>query len=288
MHALLNWAIALSDVRTLFCDNSLIALHSFSFTQKIKDHSSLLSIRSIYKSDVPSSGLAWLASSQRQGFWPTVDSGLMGAGTCCTGTWLAWPARSQRHGSWPSMITGWWAQVCDGPVREFLDWQGHKGMVLGWLMIRVDGCRFVLDRYVTCLTGMVLGRLMITGLWMQVRVGPVRDLPDRQVQPGPARGGEEAHAPWERWGAVTYSLIGRFACRLEIKRQSHENVIPVKNYKKCYFWFHGWWSFKNFTVRGYSQAENTGNCLIWGLKKIMCFVRPYLKGTVQRDGSGRK
>ncbi len=55
MHALLNWAIALSDVRTLFFDNSLIALHSFSFAQKIKDHSSLLSVRSIYKSDVPSS-----------------------------------------------------------------------------------------------------------------------------------------------------------------------------------------------------------------------------------------
>jgi hypothetical protein len=46
----------LSVVRTLFCGNSLIALHSFSFTQKIKDHSSLLSVRSIYKSDVPSSG----------------------------------------------------------------------------------------------------------------------------------------------------------------------------------------------------------------------------------------
>ncbi len=38
-----------------FFDNSLIALHSFSFTQKINDHSSLLSVRSIYKSDVPSS-----------------------------------------------------------------------------------------------------------------------------------------------------------------------------------------------------------------------------------------
>ncbi len=59
MHALLNWAIALSDVRTLFFDNSLIALrlHSFSFAQKIKDHSSLLSVRSIYKSDAPSSGV---------------------------------------------------------------------------------------------------------------------------------------------------------------------------------------------------------------------------------------
>ncbi len=61
MHALLNWAIALSDVRTLFFDNSLIALHSFSFTQKIKDHSSLLSVRSIYKSDVPSSAkMTWI------------------------------------------------------------------------------------------------------------------------------------------------------------------------------------------------------------------------------------
>ncbi len=57
MHALLNWAIALSDVRTLFYDNSLIALHSFPFTQKLKNHSSLLSVRSIYKSDVPSSGI---------------------------------------------------------------------------------------------------------------------------------------------------------------------------------------------------------------------------------------
>ncbi len=55
MHALLNWAIAMSGVRTLFFDNSLIALHSFSFTQKIKDHSSLLSVRSVDKSDVPSS-----------------------------------------------------------------------------------------------------------------------------------------------------------------------------------------------------------------------------------------
>jgi hypothetical protein len=41
--------------QSLFFDNSLIALHSFSFTQQIKDHSSLLSIRSIYKSDLPSS-----------------------------------------------------------------------------------------------------------------------------------------------------------------------------------------------------------------------------------------
>jgi hypothetical protein len=39
-----------------FFDNSLIALHSFSFTQKINDLSSLLRVRSIYKSDVPSSG----------------------------------------------------------------------------------------------------------------------------------------------------------------------------------------------------------------------------------------
>jgi hypothetical protein len=38
-----------------FFANSLIALHSFSFAQKIKDHSLLLSVRSIYKSDVPSS-----------------------------------------------------------------------------------------------------------------------------------------------------------------------------------------------------------------------------------------
>ncbi len=37
-----------------FFANSLIPLHSFSFTQKIKDHSSLLSVRSIYKSDVTS------------------------------------------------------------------------------------------------------------------------------------------------------------------------------------------------------------------------------------------
>ncbi len=37
----LNQWFALSDVRTLFFDNSLIALHSFSFTQKIKDHSSV-------------------------------------------------------------------------------------------------------------------------------------------------------------------------------------------------------------------------------------------------------
>ena len=59
MHALLNWAIALSDVRTLFYDNSLIALHSFSFAQKIRDHSSLLSVRSIHKSDVPSSVYAY-------------------------------------------------------------------------------------------------------------------------------------------------------------------------------------------------------------------------------------
>ncbi len=54
----LNWAIALSDVRSFF-DNSLIALHSFSFTQKINNHSSLLSVRSIYKSDVPSSGILY-------------------------------------------------------------------------------------------------------------------------------------------------------------------------------------------------------------------------------------
>ncbi len=38
-----------------FFDNSLIALHSFSFAQKIKDHSSLLSVCSIYKSEGPSS-----------------------------------------------------------------------------------------------------------------------------------------------------------------------------------------------------------------------------------------
>jgi hypothetical protein len=47
----------MSDVRTLFFDNSLIALHSFSFTHKIKDHSSLLSVRSIYQSDVPTAQL---------------------------------------------------------------------------------------------------------------------------------------------------------------------------------------------------------------------------------------
>ncbi len=40
-----------------FFDSSLIALHSFSFTQKIEDHSLLLSVRSIYKSDVPTAQL---------------------------------------------------------------------------------------------------------------------------------------------------------------------------------------------------------------------------------------
>jgi hypothetical protein len=49
----------LSDVRTLFLNSSLIALHSFSFTQKIKDHSSLLSVCSIYKSDAPSSAYTY-------------------------------------------------------------------------------------------------------------------------------------------------------------------------------------------------------------------------------------
>jgi hypothetical protein len=47
---------AMCELRTLFYDNSLIALQSFYFAHKIKDHSSLLSVRSIYKSDVPSSG----------------------------------------------------------------------------------------------------------------------------------------------------------------------------------------------------------------------------------------
>ncbi len=47
-----------------FFDNSLIALHSFSFTQKIKDHTSLSSVRSIYKSDVPSSGISWCISAE--------------------------------------------------------------------------------------------------------------------------------------------------------------------------------------------------------------------------------
>ncbi len=56
----------MSDVRTLFFDNLLIALHSFSFAQNIKDHSSLLSVRSIYKSDVPSSGLRYDISDNRQ------------------------------------------------------------------------------------------------------------------------------------------------------------------------------------------------------------------------------
>ncbi len=46
----------LLKMHALLLDNSLNALHSFSCTQKIKDHSSLLSARSIYKSDVPSSG----------------------------------------------------------------------------------------------------------------------------------------------------------------------------------------------------------------------------------------
>jgi hypothetical protein len=53
-----------------FFFNSLIALHSFSFTKKIKDHSSLLSVRSIYKSDVPSSDLSALAFSLA--FWVTL------------------------------------------------------------------------------------------------------------------------------------------------------------------------------------------------------------------------
>jgi hypothetical protein len=50
-----------------FFDNLLIALHSFSFTQKIKDHSSLLSVRSIYKSDVPSSALQHQKASKMTG-----------------------------------------------------------------------------------------------------------------------------------------------------------------------------------------------------------------------------
>ncbi len=66
MHALLSWAIALSDVRTLFFANSLIALHSFSFAQKIKDHSSLLSVRSCYKSDVPSSGVCTVKCTEKR------------------------------------------------------------------------------------------------------------------------------------------------------------------------------------------------------------------------------
>jgi hypothetical protein len=53
--ALLNWAIALSDQRTLLFDSSLAALHSFPFAQKIKDRWPLLSDPSILKSDVPSS-----------------------------------------------------------------------------------------------------------------------------------------------------------------------------------------------------------------------------------------
>jgi hypothetical protein len=53
--ALLNWAIALSDQRTLLFDSSLAAPHSFPFAQKIKDRWSLLSDPSIKKNDVPSS-----------------------------------------------------------------------------------------------------------------------------------------------------------------------------------------------------------------------------------------
>ncbi len=77
MHALLNWAIALSDVRTLFFDNSLIALHSFSFTQKIKDRSSLLSVRSIHKSDVPSSA-NWTYMTDSRGGRKVGAKGLQG------------------------------------------------------------------------------------------------------------------------------------------------------------------------------------------------------------------
>jgi hypothetical protein len=55
-HALLNWAIAMSDVRTLFFANSRIAHRTFSFAQKIKDRTSLMSDRTIFKSNVPSSG----------------------------------------------------------------------------------------------------------------------------------------------------------------------------------------------------------------------------------------
>jgi hypothetical protein len=55
MHALLKLSDRFERCANSFFDNSLIALHSFSFTQKIKDHSSLLSVRSINKSDVPSS-----------------------------------------------------------------------------------------------------------------------------------------------------------------------------------------------------------------------------------------
>jgi hypothetical protein len=56
----------LSDQRTLFFDSSLVALRSFPFAQKIKGHSSLLSDRSIQKSDAPSSDSR--SQFQRRGY----------------------------------------------------------------------------------------------------------------------------------------------------------------------------------------------------------------------------
>ncbi len=81
MHALLNWAIALSDVRTLFFDNSLIALHSFSFTQKIKDHSSLLS-------DVPSSG--WISHIEKSWKFENITYNIACLEYCYRGVQLIW------------------------------------------------------------------------------------------------------------------------------------------------------------------------------------------------------
>ncbi len=53
MHALLNWAIALSNVRTLFFWQFAIALHSFSFTQKSKITHRFWAFASIYKAMCP-------------------------------------------------------------------------------------------------------------------------------------------------------------------------------------------------------------------------------------------
>ncbi len=110
MHALLDWAIALSDVRTLFFDNLLIALHSFSFTQKIKDHSSLLSVRSIFKSDVPSSASPWPGTSREPGW---------GGGGVAVGHLLSPVLR-------PKSPTALIHQICQLPLSHLM---GHPSLV---------------------------------------------------------------------------------------------------------------------------------------------------------------
>jgi hypothetical protein len=98
----------------------------------------------------------------------------MGADTCWTDTWLIdWQGHKGLVLGQP--IRGWWAQVLVGLVRDLFDWQGHKGKVLDRMMIT---CWWALVCVGPVARSLGHGSWPTDdkGWWAQVRVGPVCDL----------------------------------------------------------------------------------------------------------------